>query len=120
MLVLVKDRRTGNERTVTQKAYAAMGPKVYEKLRFVNDDGSEIGGPQNPNSQTTQGNQVSRSVKAAGPVVVKSQLVTPQNANGSQDQAPAKSETESTTQPEKKTRKSRKQSIPSSSDAEGK
>jgi hypothetical protein len=73
MLVKVKDRKTGNERTVTQKAYAAMGPKVYEKLGFVNDDGSEISG--SPNSKTPQ---VSRSVKSAAPVVVvKSQLVQP-------------------------------------------
>ena len=73
MLVKVRDRKTGNERTVTQKAYAAMGPKVYEKLGFVNDDGSEISG--SPNSKSPQVLQVSRSVKSAGPVVVKSQLV---------------------------------------------
>lgn len=30
--IRVRDRKTGNIRTVTRKAYMAMGPKVYEKL----------------------------------------------------------------------------------------
>lgn len=73
MLIKVRDRKTGNERTVTQKAYAAMGPKVYEKLGFVNDDGSEIEG--SPNQNTPQVQQIARSVKGARPVVVRTQLV---------------------------------------------
>lgn len=71
MLVKVRDRKSGNERTVTQKAYAALGPKVYEKLGFVNEDGSEVGTLPNPNPA-----QVSRSVKGAVPVVVRQQLVS--------------------------------------------
>jgi hypothetical protein len=86
MLVKVKDKKTGVERTVTQKAYAALGPRVYEKLGMVNDDGSEVSG--SPNSNPTQ---VSRSVKSAGPVVVvKSQIVsreTPLEVNDSLDEA---------------------------------
>lgn len=75
MLVKVKDRKTGVERTVTQKAYAAMGPKVYEKLGMVNDDGSEAAGQQSPNRHPAQ---VSRSVKGAAPVVVvRSQIASP-------------------------------------------
>lgn len=76
MQVKVRDRKTGNERTVTQKAYAAMGPKVYEKLGMVNDDGSELAGQQSPNQNPTQ---VSRSVKGATPVVVvRSQIASPE------------------------------------------
>lgn len=71
MLVKVRDKKTGNVRNVTQKAYAALGPKVYEKLGMVNDDGTELGGQPLPNSNQPQ---VSRSVKGAAPVVVKSQL----------------------------------------------
>jgi hypothetical protein len=36
-MLRVRDRKTGNIRTVTQKAYAAMGPKVYEKLGTVDE-----------------------------------------------------------------------------------
>lgn len=76
MQVKVKDRKTGVERTVTQKAYAAMGPKVYEKLGMVNDDGSEISGQGSPNQNPAQ---VSRSVKDAAPVVVvRSQIASPE------------------------------------------
>lgn len=76
MQVKVRDRKTGNERTVTQKAYAAMGPKVYEKLGMVNDDGSELVGQQSPNQNPAQ---VSRSVKGAAPVVVvRSQIASPE------------------------------------------
>lgn len=76
MQVKVKDRKTGIERTVTQKAYAAMGPKVYEKLGMVNDDGSELAGQQSPNQNPAQ---VSRSVKGATPVVVvRSQIASPE------------------------------------------
>jgi len=74
MLVKVRDRKTGVERTVTQKAYAAMGPKVYEKLGFVDENGQDVG---SPNRNTPQVQQVSRSVKSAGPVVVRTQLVAP-------------------------------------------
>ena len=74
MRVKVKDKRTGIERTVTQKAYAALGPKVYDKLGFVNDDGTEVGVQELPNSSQPQ---VTRSVRGAAPVVVKSQLVAP-------------------------------------------
>lgn len=97
MLVKVRDRKRPEiVRTVTQKAYAAMGPKVYEKLGFVNDDGSEIEG--SPNSKAPQVQQVSRSVKSAGPVVVKTQLVAkaPQPVNEpepkQEDPAPAADE----------------------------
>jgi hypothetical protein len=126
MLLLVKDKRTGLERTVTQKAYAAKGPQFYEKLRFVNDDGSEIEGQQAPNSKAPQ---VSRSVKGAGPVVVKTQLAQPksvtqdsgeqkeQEQQESQDQAPAASASDTQQKPAKT---GRKKSIPSSSDADGK
>lgn len=75
MLFKVKDKKTGLERTVTPKAYAALGPKVYEKLGTVNDDGSEITGQQSPNSNPAQ---VSRSVKGAAPVVVRTQIVSPE------------------------------------------
>lgn len=76
MQVKVRDRKTGVERTVTQKAYAAMGPKVYEKLGMVNDDGSEISGQGSPNQNPAQ---VSRSVKGAAPVVVvRSQIASPE------------------------------------------
>jgi hypothetical protein len=72
MLIKVRDKKSGNIRTVTQKAYAALGSKVYEKLGVVNDDGTEIGSP----NQSTP--QVSRSVRGgAAPVVVKNQLVAP-------------------------------------------
>lgn len=87
MLVKVRDRKRPEiVRTVTQKAYAAMGPKVYEKLGFVNDDGTEIEG--SPNSKAPQVQQVSRSVKSAGPVVVKTQLV----AKAQETPAPAADE----------------------------
>lgn len=33
--IRVRDRKTGNIRMVTRKAYMAMGPKVYEKLGDV-------------------------------------------------------------------------------------
>jgi len=62
MDIRVRDKATGQIRTVTHKAYAALGPKVYEKLGP--EDGSET--QESPNST---GPQFSRSVKAAGPVV---------------------------------------------------
>lgn len=37
-MLRVRDRKTGVERTVTHKAYAAMGPKVYEKLGPAEDE----------------------------------------------------------------------------------
>jgi hypothetical protein len=33
--IRVRDRKSGNIRTVTRQAYMAMGPKVYEKLGDV-------------------------------------------------------------------------------------
>lgn len=77
-MVKVRDRKTGNPRTVTPKAYAAMGPKVYEKLGMVEVDatGKEIGELQSPNQNPAQ---VSRSVKGAAPVVVvRSQIASPE------------------------------------------
>lgn len=59
--IKVRDRATGVIRTVTRKAYMAMGPKVYERLSPAEEQSSE-----SPNST---GPQVSRSVRAAGPVV---------------------------------------------------
>lgn len=38
VMLRVRDRKTGVERTVTHKAYAAMGPKVYEKLGTAEDE----------------------------------------------------------------------------------
>lgn len=78
MKVLVRDRKNPNSepRTVTTAAYAAKGPRVYEKIAMVNDDGTPIDG--SPNLTATQAQQqVSRSVKGAAPVVVKTQLVSP-------------------------------------------
>lgn len=76
----VRDRVTGNERLVTAKAYAAMGPKVYEKLATVDDDGNEISaGQSSPNQRTPL---AQRSVKGAAPVVVSSKLVAPKPAAG--------------------------------------
>lgn len=95
----VRDRITGNERTVTAKAYAAMGPKVYEKLATVNDDGTEIGAQSSPNQRTPL---AQRSVKGAAPVVVSSKLVAPKPV-GQTETAPENTETETnqnTEQPE--------------------
>lgn len=76
----VRDRVTGNERLVTAKAYAALGPKVYEKLATVDDDGNEISaGQSSPNQRTPL---AQRSVKGAAPVVVSSRLVAPKPAVG--------------------------------------
>lgn len=75
MMIKVKDKKTGIVRTITAKAYGALGPRIYEKLGFVNDDGTEVGVESLPNQNTTQ---VTRSVKGAAPVVVKSQLVQPE------------------------------------------
>jgi hypothetical protein len=77
--VKVRDRKTGTERTVTPKAYAAQGPKVYEKLGMVevDDNGQEIGELQKSPNQNPA--QVSRSVKGAAPVVVvRSQIASPE------------------------------------------
>lgn len=41
MLFKVRNKKTGIIRNVTRQAYMALGPKVYEKLAEVNDDGSE-------------------------------------------------------------------------------
>lgn len=38
VMLRVRDRKTGVERTVTHKAYAAMGPRVYEKLGTAEDE----------------------------------------------------------------------------------
>jgi hypothetical protein len=75
MLFKVKVRATGVERTVTAQAYAAKGPKFYEKLGTVTGDGKEITGAVVPNSQSPQ---VVRSVRAAVPVVVKEQIAAPE------------------------------------------
>jgi hypothetical protein len=41
MLFKVRNKKTGIVRNVTRQAYMALGPKVYEKIGEVNDDGSE-------------------------------------------------------------------------------
>lgn len=75
MMVLVIDRKSGNERTITKSAYAAKGPKVYEKIGYVNDDGSPIEG--SPNLKATQAQQQAvRNVNGAAPVVVRQQLIS--------------------------------------------
>lgn len=62
--IQVRVKATGVVRTVTRKAYMAMGPKVYERLSPTEEQQSQMQG--SPNST---GPQISRSVKAAGPVV---------------------------------------------------
>lgn len=60
--IQVRVKATGVVRTVTRKAYMAMGPKVYERLSPAEESQSS----ESPNST---GPQISRSVKVAGPVV---------------------------------------------------
>jgi hypothetical protein len=66
MLFKVRDRKSGVERSVTPAAYAAKGPKVYEKLGVVDESGNETAVSPNRNSS-----QVQRSVSGAAPVVVR-------------------------------------------------
>lgn len=56
--------KTGVVRTVTHAAYAAMGPKVYRKIRefTADNNGNEIGPPPNHSQQV-------RRVEVAAPVV---------------------------------------------------
>jgi hypothetical protein len=110
MLFKVKVRATGAERTVTAQAYAAKGPKFYEKLGVV----SETGETQPlPNSQTPQ---VQRSVKVAVPVVVKEQLAAEPELTPEPEQ---KQETE-VKERKKPGPKPRKESISSNSEADEK
>lgn len=97
----VRDRVTGKERTVTAKAYAAMGPKVYEKLGTVDDEGNEISAGQSSPNQVTPLAQ--RSVRAAAPVVVSSKLVAPKPAAGNTDPEKEDAGTESDQESEPKT-----------------
>lgn len=108
----VKVRATGVERTVTAQAYAAKGPKFYEKLGVVDENGET---KPLPNSNTPQV-QVQRSVKAAVPVVVKEQLAAEPELTP---------EPEQKQEPEVKERKKpgpkpRKESISSNSEADEK
>lgn len=73
MFFKVRVRGTDIERTVTAAAYAAKGPKVYEKIGIADESGNLLE-QISPNQKTPQ---VSRSVSGAAPVVVKSQLVAP-------------------------------------------
>lgn len=66
--IRVRDRKTGVVRTVTRKAYMAMGPKVYEKL-----------GPAEEPQQLKSG-QVHRSVSA--PVIRPQIQDEPQGDSG--------------------------------------
>jgi hypothetical protein len=113
MMFKVKVRATGQERTVTQAAYAAKGPKVYEKLGVVNDDGSETASSPNPNSP-----QVSRSVRGAAPVVVKQievprpAIINPEPENVTQPEA-AQEQTQPVVREKKKPGPKRKETISS-------
>jgi hypothetical protein len=64
VMLRVYDKQRNIERTVTHKAYAAMGPKVYQKLGIADEEA-----PTTVESPTVQ--QVHRSVSAP---VVKTQI----------------------------------------------
>jgi hypothetical protein len=127
MMFKVKVRATGHERLVTASAYAAKGPKVYEKLGTVNDDGSEIAASPNRSTPQAQG-----SVRGAAPVVVR-QIEVPQITTQVDHDKDAKDVQQQTDTeilkavvgqaPKEKKKpgpKPRKESISSNSDANGK
>lgn len=110
-MIKVFDKRLKIERTVTHYAYAALGPKVYQKIGVVNDDGTEVASIQSPNQKT----QV-KETKGAEPVVVEA----PKLDRNPLD-VPPKIETQFTPTPEKvKGKPGRKKTISSSSQGEGK
>lgn len=53
MQVKVRDRKTGNERTVTKKAYEII-PHRYDFLGYVDEDGNPIENGQAPQIKTVQ------------------------------------------------------------------
>ena len=75
MDIRVRVRKTGDIRTVTHLAYAAMGPKVYEKLGPVDANAPSPNVPA----------QVRRSVSAAVPVV-KAKIEAEPEAENVQEQ----------------------------------
>lgn len=91
-MIKVRDKARDITRLVTAKAYAAQGPKVYEKIGFVEVDaqGNEIGEVL-PNSKQPQ---VQRSVRGAAPVVVRQQLVEKAEPEASQPEVTENKQTE--------------------------
>lgn len=67
MQVKVRDRKTGNERTVTKKAYEII-PHRYDFLGYVDEDGNPIENGQAPQLKTVQ---KKTQEKSAEPVAAK-------------------------------------------------
>lgn len=84
-MLRVRDRKTGVERTVTHTAYAAMGPKVYEKLGPAPDENDR------PAVAATAQSPIHRSVSAPviRPQIKEAEQQAPEPEAETEEQEPA-------------------------------